>query len=101
VFATLAAVDGMVVTAERGQIIVEDGPVDGPKLLGICQQIIADDKRAPPGLLRWLRLRARSEVRGDDLTDILRDLGVPRSTFYPRTTAVALRVVAVLNALPG
>jgi hypothetical protein len=39
--------------------------------------------------MRWLRLRARSEVRGDDLSDILRDLGVPRTTFYSRTTALA------------
>jgi hypothetical protein len=44
--------------------------------------------------MRWLRLRVRSEVRGDDLSDILRDPGVPRTTFYPRTTALALRVVA-------
>jgi hypothetical protein len=43
--------------------------------------------------MRWLCLRACSEVRGDDLSDILRDLGVPRTTFYPRTTALALRVV--------
>jgi hypothetical protein len=64
----------------------------------VCQQIIADDKRAPPGLLRWLRLRARSEVRGDSITEICRELGVARTTFYPRTTALALRVVAVRNA---
>ena len=93
----------MVVRAERGsKFIVEDGPVDGPKLLRICQQFIRDDaslkdQRAQDKLMRWLRLRARSEVRGDDLSDILR-LGLPRTTFYPRTTALALRVVAVLNA---
>jgi hypothetical protein len=44
VFSTLAAVDGMVVRAERGgQIIVEDGPIEGPELLRFCQQIIRDD----------------------------------------------------------
>jgi hypothetical protein len=57
-----------------------------------------DLARTLPGLLRWLRLRARSEVRGDNLSDLLRELGIPRSTFYPRTTALALRVVAYLNA---
>jgi hypothetical protein len=104
VFSTLAAVDGMVIRAERGgKLVVEDGPIEGPELLRICQQIIRDDaslkdQRAQDKLMRWLRLRARSEVRGDDLSDILRDLGVPRTTFYPRTTALALRVVAYLNA---
>jgi hypothetical protein len=51
--------------------------------------------------MRWLRLRARSEVREDNLSDILRDMGVPRARFYVRTTALALRVVAYLNAHGG
>jgi hypothetical protein len=97
VFSTLAAVDGMVIRAERGgKLVVEDGPIEGPELLRICQQIIRDDaslkdQRAQDKLMRWLRLRARSEVRGDDLSDILRDLGVPRSP-YDRARAARRRL---------
>jgi hypothetical protein len=80
-------------------------PSTGLELLRICQQVIRDDASLKGGqpaqdkLMRWLRLRARSDVRGDDLSDILRELGVPRTTFYPKTTALALRVVDYLNAL--
>jgi hypothetical protein len=99
VFATLAAVDGMSVRAEPGgKLIVDHGPIEGPMLLQVCVAIAAEDKRAPPGLVRWLRLRAAHEIRGDSITDICAELGVPRTTFYPRTTALALRVVAFLNA---
>jgi len=72
-----------------------------PSCSACCAQLIADDKRAPPGLLRWLRLRARLEAHGrarGDITDLCRDLGISRVRFYTRTTALALRVVAVLNA---
>jgi hypothetical protein len=34
----------MAIRAERGgKLVVEDGPIEGPELLRICQQIIRDD----------------------------------------------------------
>lgn len=99
VFEVLAQVDSMVIRADPGGgIEVEKGPVDGPRLLRLAAQLIADDPAAPRDMLRWMRARARAKPNGYYISEVCAELGVPRSTFYPRTTAVARRLVALLNA---
>jgi hypothetical protein len=97
----LAEADGLpapAAGASAEQLVVPGEPVDGRTILRLLVSIVAEDKCAPHGLTRWVRLRAHVETHGENLSDALRDWGLSRSTFLPRTSAIALRIAATLNA---
>jgi hypothetical protein len=64
-------------------------------VLQVCAELAAAYPKADaPKLLRWVRLRALAEARTNNIGDLIGDLGVSRSVFYTRTTAIARCAVA-------
>src|SRR5215813_9281333 len=87
----------MVIRAQAGnRLIVEEGPIEAPELLRVCQQLPS----ACAGQAHALVLvGAPGNTRRQSKRHPARPRHPVHHVFSPRTTALALRVVAYLNAL--